>query len=174
MNNGDSESMLRPAKRATLGAVGISLVTSVHHAYGAYIYNTPWRHHAAVVSMVATAVIAASFCFFQKRSGHPVGTVALWIFIVVTFMVLFLGFGVFEGVYNHGVKDALYFAHASPDLMRRLFPPPTYEMPNNAFFEVTGVLQIVPGIVTGYYLYRFLSERQKLRRAISESHAKVA
>jgi hypothetical protein len=57
--------------------------------------------------------------------------------------------------------------------MRRLFPPPTYEMPNNAFFEVTGVLQIAPGIVTGYYLYRFLSERRKLRRAISETHAKV-
>ena len=58
--------------------------------------------------------------------------------------------------------------------MRRLFPPPTYEMPNNAFFEVTGVLQIVPGIAIGYCLYRFLAEQQKLRRAISESHAKVA
>lgn len=89
-------------------------------------------------------------------------------------MAPFLGFGVFEGVYNHGVKDALYFAHASPDLMLRLFPPPTYEMPNNAFFEITGVLQIVPGIVTGHYLYRFLSERPMLRRAIFKSHAKVA
>lgn len=61
MNNDDSESMLRAAKRATLGAVGISLLTSMHHAYGAYIYNTPWRHHAAIVSMVATAMIATSF-----------------------------------------------------------------------------------------------------------------
>jgi hypothetical protein len=165
--------MVRAARKATLGAVGICLLTSVHHAYGAHIYNTPWRHHAAVVSMMATAVIAASFWLFQKRSGHPLATVALRIFIVVTFMVPFLGFGVFEGAYNHGLKDALYFAHASPDLMRQLFPPPTYEMPNNAFFEVTGVLQLVPGVVTGYYLYRFLLERQKLMRAFFSDAAGI-
>ena len=29
MNNGDSEAMLRAAKRATLGAVGISLLTRI-------------------------------------------------------------------------------------------------------------------------------------------------
>jgi hypothetical protein len=28
--------------------------------------------------------------------------------------------------------------------MTRLFPPPTYEMPNDLFFELTGVLHVVP------------------------------
>jgi hypothetical protein len=28
--------------------------------------------------------------------------------------------------------------------MTRLFPPPTYELPNDAFFEITGILQVVP------------------------------
>ena len=38
-----------------------------------------------------------------------------------------------------------YFAGASPVVMARLFPPPTFEMPNDAFFEITGIHQDVPG-----------------------------
>jgi hypothetical protein len=34
-------------------------------------------------------------------------------------------------------------------------------MPNDAFFEVTGVMQVIPGFVTGYYLYRFVQDRNK-------------
>jgi len=40
--------------------------------------------------------------------------------------------------------------------MTRLFPPPAYEMPNNVLFEITGVMQVVPGFMTGYYLYQFM------------------
>lgn len=47
--------------------------------------------------------------------------------------------------------------------MRRLFPPPAYERPNDVFFEVTGVLQLVLGIVTGHQLYGLLLERRKPR-----------
>src|SRR5712691_3534143 len=39
-------------------------------------------------------------------------------------------------------------------MMRRLFPPPTYEPPNDVFSEVTGLLQVVPAAVTAYFLYR--------------------
>ena len=53
------------------------------------------------------------------------------------------------------MKDALYLAGAPPAFMRRLFPPPTYELPNDLFFEVTGVLHLVPAIVTGHLLYPF-------------------
>ena len=31
--------------------------------------------------------------------------------------------------------------------MNRLFPPPTYEMPSDVFFEVTGVLQFLAAVV---------------------------
>ena len=67
--------------------------------------------------------------------------------------------GFFEGGYNHVLKDVLHFGGASPALMRRLFPPPRYELPDDAFFEVTGVLQVVPAAITGYYLCRFVQER---------------
>jgi hypothetical protein len=161
MNSQVSVPTLRAAKRASLGAASVFAVTTVHHVYGAHIYNTAWRIHAAIVSGLATALIGTSLWLFRKHWGDAVGVVAFWSFTVVTFLVPFLGFGVFEGAYNHVLKDALYFAHLSPGLMMRLFPPPAYEMPNNGFFEITGVIQVIPGFMTGYYLYRFVQEQRK-------------
>jgi hypothetical protein len=161
---------LRAAKGATLGSVAIFSVTTIHHVYGAYIYSTPWRVHAAIVSGIATALIAASAWLLQRHWNDGFGLAASRVFIPVTFMVPFLGFGVFEGIYNHSLKVVLYFAHVSPTLMARLFPPPTYEMPNNAFFEITGVLQVIPGLMTGYYLYQFVRGLQNSRDAGSDTH----
>jgi hypothetical protein len=42
-------------------------------------------------------------------------------------------------------------------------------MAKNAFFEITGMMQIVPGFMTGYYLYGFVRDRQRSRHAASES-----
>jgi hypothetical protein len=64
------------------------------------------------------------------------------------------------------LKDALYFGGSSPETMRRLFPPPAYELPNDVFFEVTGVLQLLLGSVAGHHLYRLLLAR---RRALGAS-----
>jgi hypothetical protein len=42
----------------------------------------------------------------------------------------------------------------APAVMVRLFPPPTYEMPNDAFFEITGMLQVVPAALAAWDVYR--------------------
>ncbi len=125
----------------------------------------------AVISALATALIVASLLLLRKHPNDGIGEVASWTFMTVTFLVPLLGFGVFEGVYNHALKVALYFAHASPVLMAGLFPPQTYEMPNNAFLEVTGVMQVIPGFVTGYYLHRFVQDRKKPTDATYDSQA---
>jgi hypothetical protein len=52
----------------------------------------------------------------------------------------------FEGGFNHAIKLLLFFGGAAPETMQRLFPPPTYEMPSDVLFEVTGVLQFVAGL----------------------------
>lgn len=168
--NGRYLPTLRAAKGATLGSVAIFVVTTIHHVYGAYIYNTPWRVHVAIVSGLATALIAASARLLREPLSDGFGASASGVFIAATFLVPFLGFGVFEGIYNHVLKVVLYFAHVSPTLMTRLFPPPTYEMPNNAFFEITGVLQVIPGLMTGYYLYQFVRGLQNSRDAGSDTH----
>jgi hypothetical protein len=42
-----------------------------------------------------------------------------------------------------------------------LFPPPKYEMPNDFFFEFTGVLQAVLVVPIGVYLFRAISSSVK-------------
>lgn len=160
---------LRAAKGVSLSSVAIFTVTTIHHIYGAHIYNTPWRVHAAVVSGLATALIAVCAHVLRRHLNDVFSTVVSWVFIAVSFLVPFLGFGVFEGVYNHALKVALYLAHASPELMTRLFPPPTYEMPNDVFFEITGVLQVIPRFITGYYLYQFVGSLQNSHDAGSDT-----
>jgi hypothetical protein len=43
--------------------------------------------------------------------------------------------------------------------MNLLFPPPTYELPNDIFFEATGVMQAVLGSITAWLLYRLVRSR---------------
>jgi peroxiredoxin len=132
----------------------VLLITSIHHAYGAYIYNTPWRYHAVLVAGVTAPLIFGALAVLRSRRSGLLRTLAQGLFVLGTLGVAVLMIGTFEGLYNHGVKNLLYFGGASPALMMRLFPPPTYEMPNDVFFEITGILQVVPAAVAAYYLYR--------------------
>ena len=160
-NRRESERQL--AQRVAFSSIGVFVLTAIHHGYGAYIYQTPWRLHAAIVSGTVTLLMGGLLTLF--RSPHMrVRALARFCFVILGLLVPFLGFGIFEGGYNHAVKDILYFSNGSPETMRRLFPPERYELPKDVFFELTGVLQIVPGVLAGYYL---LQLAQKIRRGHS-------
>jgi len=148
------------ATNAARYAMAVLLLTSVHHAYGAYIYATPWRYHVVPVAGITTIAMLAPLALMRSRPSGLLRTVARALFVLVTLAVPVVTFGVFEGLYNHVVKDLLYFGARSPALMTRLFPPPLYEMPNDAFFEITGILQVVPGGLAAWYVYRMLQERR--------------
>jgi hypothetical protein len=60
------------------------------------------------------------------------------------------------------LKDALFLAGAPRTLLLQMFPPPTYELPNDAVFELSGVLQVLPAAFAGRALLRFLSPRGSL------------
>jgi hypothetical protein len=145
--------------RATRYALAVLLLTSVHHAYGAYAYNTLWRLHAVFVSAFAAAAIIGSLVVVRRNANETVREIAFWVFTAVVLVIPVAVIGLFEGAYNHALKNALYFAGASSTLMNLLFPPPTYELPNNAFFEVSGVMQVVPGSITAWLLYRLVRSR---------------
>ena len=143
-------------------ASAVLLITSIHHAYGAYIYDTPWRYHAVLVAGVTAPLIVGALVMVRSRPSGVLRTLAHGLFVLATLGVAVLMFGMFEGLYNHVVKNLLYFGGASPALMMRLFPPPTYEMPNDVLFEITGVLQVVPAALAAWSFYR---KRQRPRAA---------
>jgi hypothetical protein len=162
----------RLSRRVGGMALGVLLLTSVHHAYGAWIYDTPWRLHVVLVAGLVAAVLLVSRLVVHWNPNAVSGKIAFWVFAaaVLGFPVVLIG--LFEGGYNHFLKNALYFAGASPVVMSRLCPPPTYELLNDLFFEVTGVLQLVLGVVTGYDLYALI--RSRLRRQTKGDRVRVA
>ncbi len=149
----------RLTTRVTGNAYAVLLLTSVHHVYGAYAYNTPWRLHMVVISALTAAGIAGLLAVLRRHSNDRLGAIVFWAYVAVTLAIPVGPIGIYEGLYNHGAKNVLYFSGTPTDTMLRLFPPPTYELPNDLFFEVTGVLQIVPAIAAGYYLFRLLRRR---------------
>src|SRR6266542_6260158 len=135
----------RVLTRVTRSALGVLLLTSVHHAYGAYAYDTPWRLHVVLVSALVTTAILVLRPLLRRPAGSALAKIAFWTFTAIVAAVPIGLIGLFEGGYNHGVKNILYFGGASTTLMTRLFPPPTYELPNDLFFELTGTAQAVCG-----------------------------
>jgi hypothetical protein len=153
MNSKSSQDAASKAARSAL--VGL-LLTSVHHAYGAYIYGTPWRYHAVLISGATALVIVGSLAWLGGPPSGMSGALARWVFGLTTLVIPVLAFGLVEGFYNHLVKNVLYFGGVPAMQMARLFPPPTYEMPNDMFFELTGILQVVPAALAAWHLYRMI------------------
>lgn len=159
---GDQAGIVAAARRTTVSALAVLLLTTAHHLYGAYVYATPWRTHVAHVSVVAAAALVASFVVVRRRAGTAAGEVAFWSILLITLALPVLGIGLFEGGYNHVVKVALYYGHGSSGLMVRLFPPPTYELPNDALFEISGVIQLPLGALAGRHLILLGRQRKRL------------
>jgi len=80
----------------------------------------------------------------------------LWLnsYLLISLIVFGLLIGMFEGFYNHTVKDILFFSGLNGATWRSMFPAPTYEVPDNLIFESTGVAQFLIGLVQIYFLYK--------------------
>lgn len=140
---------------AGLSSAAVMLLTALHHMYGAVIYQTPWRNHVVDVSLWTTAFIIAALLVFYRKRFSTTGCVAFWLALGAITLIPVGMIGLFEGGYNHLLKNMLFFSGASTTLLHTLFPPPTYHLPNDVIFEATGILQALLAVVAAYYDYRF-------------------
>ncbi|WP_437934485.1 hypothetical protein [Sorangium sp. So ce341] len=153
-------------RRAALAGVAVMVLTTVHHAIGAVVYRTPWRLHIALLSVPTIAVLLGALAVHRRRAGAPAGRAAFVVLAAALALVPIAWIGVFEGFYNHVLKDALYFLAPRSPVLLRLFPPPTYVMPDNVMFEITGVLQVVPAWVAATALARRLLGSRTARSSL--------
>lgn len=161
----NSERTVQQAIRAGAIASALMLLTTIHHFYGAAIYSTPWRRHVAIPSLLTILIIAGALLVFYRSPRTRGGLIALWTSVAVIALFPVATIGLYEGLYNHLLKDLLYFGGAPHTLLTRLFPPPTYEMPNDLFFEVTGVLQAFVGWFVARDTYRLARSAMDRRLA---------
>jgi hypothetical protein len=138
--------------RAAVSSVAVLMLTSVHHAYGAVVYNTPWRMQVVYLSVPTSALIAGLFYLGWRNRDRTSGTLSRWAAIVITVVIPVMAIGVFEGAYNHVLKNILYFGGLPIDVFRALFPAPTYELPDNWFFELTGCAQFFVALLAAFAL----------------------
>ncbi len=160
----DQGSLKKDSWMAGLTSATVLLITSVHHLYGAVVYNTPWRAHVAPIAAFFILVIASGLFLFERRPHAPGARMFFWA-AVGSILVVPVGLiGLFEGGYNHLLKNILYFSGVSQRVMNSLFPAPKYEMPNNLFFEVTGIGTFFAALPAAYYLCRLVTKRPRNRR----------
>lgn len=143
-------------KKILLYSNAMLLLTILHHIYGAVIYQTPERYH--ILFLGIPVIIFNIYIRFKEKTTTK--TLRL-IHGSVTFLVPVILIGVFEGVYNHGVKNVLYFFGTSYGSMQRMFPPPVYVMPDNFVFEFTGVLQAIFVVPLLYHVIRYFFTKRK-------------
>ncbi|WP_145714594.1 hypothetical protein [Chitinophaga japonensis] len=132
------------------------VLTSLHHGYGAIIYQSHFRLHVLLVSIPVIILLAALYYAMIRATA---GRWLWWAYLGLVTLIPLAGIGLFEGLYNHAVKNLLYFLGLPIPVFDRLFPPPTYEKPNNVIFELTGILQallVLPlaGAMTGLFKAR--------------------
>lgn len=138
--------------RALLASMSVLVLTVIHHVYGAVIYNSPFRLHIVFFVLPVMAVYFVVYSLIRRSPSKWYGTVSLWLFMILTLAIPVGMFGLIEGGYNHLMKNILYFGGATQPFLDRLFPPPTYEMPNDVWFEATGILQFFVGLYSAYRL----------------------
>lgn len=150
-------------------STALMILTSIHHIYGAIIYETPWRLHVIVLSV---PVILATWLlkYFITTSSSRINMILFWLLLVVTLVPSIGMIGVYEGIYNHLVKNIMFFSGASKETLVKFFPPPTYELPNDFWFELTGIAQGILALpLFGYFsrmILQFFKDRGRVNSPI--------
>ena len=134
-------------------SVGTMVLTLVHHVYGAIIYDEPFRLHVAIVAIPVIIVLLATYAGCRRIPNITWRNVSLIIFLVVTVLFSVLTIGLYEGGYNHLVKNILYFGGTSTQVLDRIYPS-VYELPNDLFFELIGVGQLVTGVLCSLAIFK--------------------
>lgn len=140
------------ALRATIAGIAVLVLTIAHHAYGAALYQTPWRNHVAHVAGWQIALLLALYAGYRFTGAGTARRVLLALLLVGLLLGPVAWIGLFEGGYNHVLKIVLYAVGASQGLLDRLFPPPVYEPPTDLWFEASGVLQLLVALLCVHWL----------------------
>lgn len=133
---------------AALSLAGISatvILASITHAY-------KFGYRAFIAGFIAVALLCGMNILFLRTRNKVFlvfyGLLNIWVII---------GFGLFNGFWNHAFKLFLNYLHNGylPPFLAKLFMTPQTGSP---FFEVTGILTFIMSMFAAYYGYKFIKE----------------
>lgn len=141
-----------------LNTIAVVLLSTIHHIYGGFQYDTSWRIIMPIFFFLPMLFITLYLQGIILKYKNMVLLVLFTLLVSIGWIgILSIG----EGGYNHVLKNILYFGGASEELLHKMFPPEfgstkLYEKPNNVFFEISGILTTVFGVPLTIYLYKFI------------------
>lgn len=149
---------------ATMSVVSLAaaaIIIGVHH-----IYREGWELLPPTVILATLPYLLARW--YRGSGSQP----SLWAYGLLS-AVLIGGFSVVDGFLDH-VLNAFLGLYASAtgqevDHLERAFRvlPPTH-LVGDVFYEGTGILEFVAGVVAAYYAYRFLRVAVAYRRGAAK------
>jgi hypothetical protein len=134
-------------------SVGTMIMTLVHHLYGAIIYDEPFRLHVAMFAVPVILLLVSSYAGYKNVPNVRLKKIFLSTFLVSSLLFSVVAIGLYEGGYNHGVKNIMYFTGISTEILDKMYPS-VYELPNDFVFELTGIAQFVMGLMCGIQIVR--------------------
>src|SRR5215208_6998334 len=107
--------------------------------------------------MAIPSLITLGSLYRYKRTGSGPALATSSTVAVLAWVVLS---GLVHGAYSHAYKDILFLLDGPPELYYPLNPDEHYP-PDDIFFEITGVLEMVTGFFIALYTYRLIRDRQQ-------------
>jgi hypothetical protein len=142
--------------RAAFAILGAYTLTTIHHIYGGLVDEDSNRLHAPLV-MAIPLVVALASLYRYKRSRSRAALATYSIAAVVGWVILS---GLVHGGYAHAYKDLLFLLDGPSALYYPLNPNEHYP-PDDLFFEITGVLELVTDYLIALFTLRLIRERQR-------------
>jgi hypothetical protein len=145
--------LINGARLAILAAYAL---TSIHHIYGGLVDAAPNRLFVPIV-MAIPMLVALGSLYRYKRTGSGVALASFSIVAVLGWVILS---GLLHGGYAHTYKDLLFLLDGPPALYYPLNPNEHYP-PDDVFFEITGVLEMVTAYFIALFALRLIRDRQQ-------------
>jgi hypothetical protein len=143
----------RLANRTALAMLAAYGLTTVHHIYGGLVDDAPNRLRVPFILAIPSLVTLEALRRY-KRTGSGTALATSSAVAVLAGVVLS---GLLHGGYAHAYKDILFLADGPPELYYPLNPDEHYP-PDDIFFEVTGVLEVVTGYFIALFTYRLIRD----------------
>ena len=141
---------------ATLGGLSILIATTIHHVYGAWLFDTPWRLHIVFISIPVALGMVVAVLVAVQGGGSLAGHVASWAFILLNAGFAIALIGLYEGGYNHLLPNIQYVLAVDHPLREGLYDPP-----DDLVFQLSGIAQFVVAAIAAWQLWRVIWPRRE-------------
>lgn len=146
-------------KQVMLAFLAQMTLTSIHHVYGGIVYDSVLRLSMPIFAAIELLIVLGLLYWYRRtKSGVPLSS-----FIVVVVIVGVVQ-GLFHAIYGHAYKDVLFLLGVKAENIRNFFlpvmPNDFIYPPNDVFFELTGLLELVTISLIIVFTYRLIRNRQ--------------